>query len=533
MKNKGLTLLKTLLLSTSSINIIRTTKDKKKRGRLIGSLIGMGVLYIMLIAYGIASSFGYAYYGLAYKMPEMTALIISAISFIFTLFKAGSYLFGFREYEMLMALPFKEKDIVGSKFLYMYVKTLPWIIVISVSMLVGYGIFVTPSWYVYLIWIVLSVTLPIIPMLAASFVAFLIARIGTNFKQWKAVQTILTLAFVFLCFSTRFFLEKMFRTGAVEQTIQSMSEGTTKIGGVYLPVSWFASAVNDCSISSILLIIGSTIVLFEVVFRIFARSYKKINSAMKTTSVSHKFKLGGLKQNSIIQAIAIKELRRFKSSTTYMVNLGFGYIMALVIGVASLFIGLDRILAVVLQGAPITSELIMPSIPFVIYFLTGMVPITTCAPSLEGKNYWILKSSPITNKQIYLGKMLAGLYIAVPSQLITTLFFCISVKASIGTTVSFLILGIALCLFSTTLGCACGIHFMRLDWENEIEVIKQSTAVAIYLFPNMILTMVFLFVSILLAGIMGISLTTLIITVFYVLLSIVFYFRSLKLAESK
>ena len=30
---------------------------------------------------------------------------------------------------------------------------------------------------------------------------------------------------------------------------------------------------------------------------------------------------------------------------------------------------------------------------------------------------------------------------------------------------------------------------MRLDWENEIEVIKQGSAVSLYLLPNMFITM--------------------------------------------
>ena len=30
---------------------------------------------------------------------------------------------------------------------------------------------------------------------------------------------------------------------------------------------------------------------------------------------------------------------------------------------------------------------------------------------------------------------------------------------------------------------------MRLDWENEIEVVKQGAAVSIYLLPNMLVTM--------------------------------------------
>ena len=43
--------------------------------------------------------------------------------------------------------------------------------------------------------------------------------------------------------------------------------------------------------------------------------------------------------------------------------------------------------------------------------------------------------------------------------------------------------------FSTAWGCVCGIRHMRLDWENEIEVVKQSAAVAIYMLPNMFVVM--------------------------------------------
>ena len=53
----------------------------------------------------------------------------------------------------------------------------------------------------------------------------------------------------------------------------------------------------------------------------------------------------------------------------------------------------------------------------------------------------------------------------------------------------YLILGLVLCAFSTAWGCVCGIRHMRLDWENEVEVIKQSGAVTIYLLPNMFVVM--------------------------------------------
>ena len=533
MKNNGFILLRTLLLSSSSRNVLKTTHDKKKKNKIIGSCIGMGILYLMIVVYGVISSIGYAYYGMGDQLPDMAAVCICAISFVLTVLKAGSYLFGFREYEMLMALPFSEKSIVGSKFLYMYIKTLPWILSISISMLIGYGIILSPAWYVYPLWIVLSAILPIIPMLAASFIGFLIARIGTAFKFWKAVQTALTFVFVALCFSLRFILEKLFRNGEVGQTFANAAQEIEKIGNIYLPVSWFSDAITKGNIAGIILLPIVSALLFELVFFILSKSYKKINSKMKTVTVTHKFKFEKMGQRSVVQAIADKEIRRLFGSTAYLTNVGIGYIFAIALGVISLFVGLDKIIATLVQGAPVTTDMVLPALPFIIYFMAGMMPTTTCSPSLEGNNYWILKSSPIRNKDIYLGKILANLYLAVPAQLLGTLFLCISAKVPLFTTIIFMLLGIVLCVFSSVFGCACGVHFMKLDWENEIEAIKQGTAVVIYIFPNMILTCILLVGSIFLANAVGMITGTVIIMAAYAVLSVIFYFRTMKLAKDR
>ncbi len=531
MKSKTFLLFRTLLKSTSSLNILKTTDDKKKKGKIIGGYIGLGLLYLMLIGYCVLTAFGFGYMGFLDMMANMTAIMICSLSFIFTMFKAGSYLFGFREYEMLMALPFSEKTIVSSKFLYMYMKNLPWNFSISIAMLIGYGLMARPAIYIYPLWIVLSLFLPVIPMLAASFIGFIIARIGTSFKHWKAVQTILTLIFVFLAFSFRFIMERIFRNSDIEDVIAGVSAKTQQIGSFYPPIGWFSKAVIEGNFLFAVLLIAVTVVLFELTFRIIAGSYKKMNSTMKTSVAKSDFKMTTLKRRSPVQAIAEKELRRFACSTNYFVNIGFGHILAIILGVASLFIGLDRMIGIVLQDAPITAKMIMPAIPFVIYYLTGMMAMTACSPSLEGKNYWILQSSPLTNRQIYLGKIMANLYISVPAQLLTTIFLCISAKATLVQTISFLILGLALCCFSAVFGCACGIHFMRLDWENEVEIIKQGTGVVVYMFPNMILTTALLFGCIFLSDTIGTVGVIMIATLIYAVLTFVFSLRVEKLSK--
>ena len=493
-------------------------------------------LYLMLMGYCALTAIGFGYIGMESLIPAMAAIMICLMAFFFTMLKASSYLFGFREYDMLMALPFSEKDIVASKFLYMYMKDIPWNLSISVAMMLGYALTAHPAWYVYPLWIVLTVFVPVIPMLLASFVGYLIAKIGTNFKHWKMVQTILTLAFVMFMFSIRFIMEKVFRDNGVEDVLEGLAGKTQQISRVIFPVGWFTNAVTKGSIISIILLVGGSIVLFEVVFSILAKSYKKINSTMKTgTTSNHAYKVQGakgFKKSSPVQAIAFKELRRFFGSTNYFVNVGFGYIIAVIAGIASLFIGLDRLVAMFVQGAPVTTESILPLIPYILYFFTGMVPMTTCSPSLEGKNYWIIKSSPVSGRQIYLGKILASLAIAVPTHLLATLLCCMSARATLAQTAGFLALGLMMCLFSSVFGCAMGIHFLNLDWENEIDIIKRGTAVPVYMFPNMILTVGLAFGSVFLAKDLGILAVVLISIIIYTVLTAIFSLMTERMVKA-
>ena len=113
MKNNSLVLLKTLLLSTSQINILKHTTDKKKKSKVIGSFIGLTVIYLMIMGYSVANCIGYGMLGIANSIPAFCALTLSEIAFLFTFFKTNGYLFNFKEYDMLMALPFDSATVAG------------------------------------------------------------------------------------------------------------------------------------------------------------------------------------------------------------------------------------------------------------------------------------------------------------------------------------------------------------------------------------------------------------------------------------
>jgi ABC-2 type transport system permease protein len=113
----------------------------------------------------------------------------------------------------------------------------------------------------------------------------------------------------------------------------------------------------------------------------------------------------------------------------------------------------------------------------------------------------------------------------------STLCLCIAAKVPLMDTALYLIQGLALCAFSTAWGCVCGIRHMRLDWENEIEVIKQGSAVSIYLLPNLFVVMGLIVLMVFLGMRLDHRLLALIMTAIAALLAALSYLRVMALAR--
>jgi len=533
MKNKSFVLLRTLLLASSSWNKARCSGDKKQRRKAVGNIIGLWVLYLMVMGYSVLSCVGYGYLGMVEIIPVLSALTVSLIAFIFTLLKTNGYLFNFKEYDMLMSLPFTPKTVAGVKFAYMYLKTLPWLMSVSLATLLGYGIYARPVLWVYPVWVVLAAVLPVIPMLAAAFLGYLIAKISAGFRKTNLVQTVLLFAVVLFCFGLRFILPEILGSGAGEAALEDLGAALTAATGVYLPAKWFAGAVTELRLKDTLLLLFTSALLFEAVFLPVGRSYRRINSALAAHAGVKAVKVEDGRRRSVVNAIAFKEMRRMLGSTAYMVNIGMGEVLSVLLGVTVLAVGMDKVIGIVTQGAPVTAEMLYPAIPLLVYFFIGMVPSTAVSPSLEGKNYWILQSMPVDKKQVYRGKMLFNLYLTVPCSLFATVCFCISAGVPFTNALLYCAESLALCAFSTAWGCVCGLRFMKLDWENETEVVKQGTAVAVYLFPNMLVTMGLVVLVVVLGRKTDGTLLSLLLLGAAGVLAGLSYLRSMKLAVQK
>ena len=79
----------------------------------------------------------------------------------------------------------------------------------------------------------------------------------------------------------------------------------------------------------------------------------------------------------------------------------------------------------------------------------------------------------------------------------------------------------------------CGVKHIQLDWENEVEVLKQSPAVIIYMLPNMFVVMGLVVLAVFLGTRFDHRLLTIIWTLITSVLALLSYRRVLKLSARR
>ena len=533
MNKKRLLLLKNFLKASSRRNFIKYTKDASKKKKSVGNSVAYVLIFLMIVIYGTLASIGLVYSGSANVIPVMTATLLTALAFILTLFRASGYLFSYKEYDMLVSMPFEIKDVVAAKFFYMYIKSLPLLIALSLSMYVGYLFGAKFSIVSMIFWLVLTLVIPIIPMVISSALGAVFAKIGSAFRHKTLVQTILIFIIVLPTFFIRFIVEDIFREDKASETLDGVADTFSNIGKILFTAKWFSKAIIDKNIICFILLIVLTVIVFELFFIILSKYYRKINSRLGFSAAHKDYELKKNKKRSMVVAIAFKEYKRMTGSTTYLVNVSMGVMLTFILGLVAIFVDADVLIKTIMNGAPVTADIIAPVVPVFVYFLVGMVATTACSPSLEGKNYWIMQTLPIDVMTDCKGKILFNLLLMYPVAAFATLTLSICFNSGIGLTLISMVTVFVMCLFSSVYGLKCGLKHRKLEWTNEVEVVKQGMAVTLYLLPNMFLSMLLLPAVVFASLVMPAILVNVILIALYGLLTVLSYAGVKKFLHNK
>ena len=250
---------------------------------------------------------------------------------------------------------------------------------------------------------------------------------------------------------------------------------------INFPTLFIKQALMKGDVLCMLLFAAAELGIFVVFSLLFARAFKRINSGLRETKRGRSFTasdMKSIKAGSAFSAAYKREFAGYLSNTNYFLNTYIGYIILIIATVALLFLD---------TGAFLAELGISPMIVgiFAFGFFGMLSPITTPSVSLEAHRLWIYRSSPVSARTVLRAKLAMALTLSLPVMLICSVVAGIALGLDIGEVLAFAAFCVCLTLLTQTSGLATGLALPKLDWTNEITVIKQSGAVVVSIFGGM------------------------------------------------
>lgn len=535
MTNNLLTLLKVNIRETLDK---RKFKENKKQQTFFVYIILMALLFLGLSTmYSILYAMPFKEAGMVDKIYSLSLVFFGATTFVtFTssISKMQTIFLG-SDYDILTSLPIKKRDIVLSKIFNLYIVELA----ISLVVLVPNGIVNTiiSANPLFLVIIPLAFVAPAFPMLVALLVTSLIELLIKNQKVKTIISTVFTFGFFVVLFAFAFIYG--FSSGNNGQAAMFNTVGNA---AVYInPSLFFLQWMFEGKIIWLLAYVGSNLALLIIVLSIVTIAFNKIHNNMVTTklnsqsgSKSKSSKIVARSQAKEIRHMTIKNFFRSKNS---LMQCGIGLLMTLVFAIAMVIVAKT-------QGMIITKEdgtkvdLLLQLKPYIFVaiiffsFFIGIMPPSATAVSLEGMNFYSLKSLPLDFKTYLKEKLLFSYVVTLIPLLISAILFAIFIPQTIFSIIISLVFPFIFSFFISAYTLIINAAFPYLSWKEEIEVYKYHKSTLITVFTDMGISIATIIVTIVLA-IINPYVSGIVITILYLALSIMLFIILMKVSAKK
>lgn len=385
--------------------------------------------------------------------------------------------------ELLLALPFKKRQIVTAKVLYFLSFDVIVIALLIMPSYILYNILIDGSskmislraCYVIILGVFLANGI-------SGLISVFFAKITQNFRHSEIIKSIFSV-FLIISFAL-FYLLFVF-----------ISQDLTKVNVIYdiYLVKVITTAIAKGKFTYLIFLTMISIVLF--IISIVLKSHylgKNINHYhAKTTKLT-------FKKQKPLYSLYKKEINKYFSLPIYVTNTIFGPLFAIVLGIVIAVIGknyfielLKTVLSVGYVDGNVPNnvmEVINSYFNFgtiaIIALLISVAPTTASSISLEGKQLWILQAHPIKYRDVLIAKLLLNITIME----IPIIIASILISTSIGLRyLPFILIILTLVVvISSIIGLYVNLLYPKIVWESEQEVIKQSVAVLVSMLLNVL-----------------------------------------------
>lgn len=402
-------------------------------------------------------------------LPALVSLLGTAIVFFSGVSTSQGMLFGFKDYDMLMAMPVTEKEIVTSKItVYTIMQYLYTVLLVIPAMIIhGYRSGADALYFVRAILGFLA--FPLIPMVLSVVVGLGMQALTAGKRYGKLLQNGLTVAMIALVYFVSF-------NSGMNSADPSAGIGVGKFVKYIPSADWYLRGVTENRVSLLLLMAAVGVALFIAFILIYSRSVLRLNARGNQGYHVKDFKLTKTAGSTSLGALFRQERQRYFANFTYFLNTSIGMIMLAGFSFYVIFINnpLKEALIEVMQDYPDRTAFVWQSVLLAIHIVGQMTCTTGSSISLEGKSLWILKSIPASVKEIFTAKIMINLLLILVPSLLSLIGFGIALRFPPLYYLCGFAMVIAGALFISMLGLLFNLRFPKLEYDREAVVIKQS-----------------------------------------------------------
>lgn len=510
-------LIKAQLINFFPINEIREPGNKKQSSIAIASF-GIITLAMFFFVYNIMTAKILVQMGQQELIPSYMVAVSSFAILFLTIFYSNGVLFGSHDMETLLSLPVKSSDIISSKFMFMYL----------LNFFIGL-MFMLPGGIVWvlneslnalqiILYFISIIFIPLIPMCIAAWMGIIIVVASSFFKR----KNIIALIFSFAMIGLIGYIAVSAMKAGNENSIGIML--ANQITRLYPISKLFMQYNNFPTYIGVGLFIVISIVLFYIFVKIVSLKYGMLNALSKTKSRYYDSRNFN-NRKSVFSALYKKEMGRFLSSYMAVLNAGLGVILLCVFSIFLFFNSVEQIGEY--SGIENIHEYLSNLAPIFIASMLSLSCPAASAISLEGKNIWILQSSPVEVKMILNSKIAVNLTLHLIGYMISIFVFTLKLDMNLIQIINLIIVPICYSFFITVIGISLNKKYPNYEWENEMMVVKQSMPVIV----SGLIGIIVLITPILLNWFLNFSITTVlqIISVTLLVISSGVYIKTSKL----
>ncbi|MCL6589136.1 MAG: hypothetical protein K6U80_04200 [Firmicutes bacterium] len=493
--NLFISLLKIQLKNNFGVSILKHQLTHEKRKIFVGILILLSIFIGIGSLASLYTLIMYAFFkaGQSIGRPEIVITIAFLTGQIFVLlfgiFYVLSAFYFSKDMNLLVPLPLKPRQILGSKMIVLIINEYLTIIPFLLPALIIYGAKTPQNILYWLKALLLLLASPAIPLILDALFVMILMRF-VNVRKNKDLFTIIGGFFGILLGLGINFIAQRIPKGNEAQYLQNILTSQTglveEIGRKFPPSIWATLGLAQHgwqSFGYLALFIGTAILLYIALLglgsRIFYRGLLSGQEVTRKHTDLTRFELGQRYSNTSgpIRAIYRREWRILLRTPVYALN-----------GLVGALIGpLIAIMTLVFPGQSSEAKIFFSllqkpeSAPFItlgglglMLFTAGMNVAASTAFSREGSAFWISKIIPTPPREQVLAKFYHAMAVSGIAVLSTSVVLAIFLPISWLRLLLIFFMGILGSIPLSALNLMMDLLRPKLVWNSEQEAIKQN-----------------------------------------------------------